>query len=484
MPPNPKIDQQPTAEHRWTENQVCIRLHKIHLNPQLHQLFFLKHDDNSPSSIRMEQQLSLEVLRDTKWMEWMIKHQRVLKDSRTGGLVVRDQWPRGLRVVSRLFDELHPLAEKIKCCLGKVRSKQLKKDPLVHRLWKKWQDESRHTWNFKYVAIKTTLNPKWIYTKSSFSNSIGIGQDIQSGLIIQNDPGQSTTNHTHPSVNGNHNYGSISDPHSTVQLTRSKHRLDFDKILARVEGRPPFSATSPTHSNTLRPPQVISIGKDELQDGATCMSSPSESPSITNRDISEVLTTESLSGYYNSMNDISLDPPLELAGNRSSATLIMNSDPDSTLVHSHLQTLSAKSQRYHIPKKEKEEGSERDQRLISALLIFIALEPEYLHSRCMSKLQVIYEGTLNSREEAIIRIVQQMGGQTREAREGDIVITVDEDRLKQRYRLVSGDHPTNQEKNRQSDQDHVAITLVGLVELIGECRKKELEERTMDLLTF
>ncbi|KAK6904338.1 hypothetical protein I203_105149 [Kwoniella mangroviensis CBS 8507] len=141
-----------------------------------------------------------------------------------------------------------------------------------------------------------------------------------------------------------------------------------------------------------------------------------------------------------------------------------------------------KSSRYHIPAKEIEERSERDNQLISALLSFITLEREYLHSRCMSKIQVIYKGTLISRAGAIIGIVQQMGGQTREAREGDIV-TVDEDRLKQRYRLVS-DASTDQERNGQSDQYHVPITLVGLVELIKECRKKELEERTMDLLTF
>ncbi|WWD06706.1 hypothetical protein V865_004801 [Kwoniella europaea PYCC6329] len=450
MPPSTKIDQYPTAEHRWTEDQVCILLHKIHLNPQLQQLFFLKHDDNSPPSIRMEQQLCLDVLKDTKWMEWMIKHQRVLKDGRTGGLVVRDQWPRGLRAVSRLFDELHPLAEKIKCSLGEVRfSEQLKKNPLADKLWKKWQDKSRHIWYFEYVAIKTTLKPKWIYTKSFFSNSIGIGQDIQSDLIIRTNPG-----------------------HKPI---RFKPRLDLDKILARVKGRPPFHATSPNHSNAVLPPQNVSIGKD----CATCTPSHSESSSNPNRDISEDLKTESISGYYNSMNDISLDPPVKLAGNRSSATFIINSDPDSTLVHSQSKTLSAKSQRYHIAKKENEEGSERDNQLISALLIFIALEREYLHSRCMSKIQVIHEGTLNSREEAIIRIVQQMGGQTREAREGDIVTTVDEDRVKQRYRLVS-----DEEKNGQSEQDHVAITLVGLVELIRECRKKELEERTMDLLTF
>ncbi|OCF54525.1 hypothetical protein L486_08075 [Kwoniella mangroviensis CBS 10435] len=324
-----------------------------------------------------------------------------------------------------------------------------------------------------------TLNPRWIYIKSSLNNSIGIGQDIQSSLIIQTYPGESTQNHIHPSVSGDHNYGQQTASQSTIKPTRSQPRLDLDKILARVAGRPPLNATSPTRSNTFQPPQDSLIGKDEKHDGATCTigSSP-----ISNREMSEDFLTEAILEVYHSMDDISLDPPVELTGNGSSVTCNIDPDPDSTLVNSHSQTLSMKSSRYHIPAKEIEERSERDNQLISALLSFITLEREYLHSRCMSKIQVIYEGTLISRAGAIIRIVQQMGGQTREAREGDIV-TVDEDRLKQRYRLVS-DASTDQERNGQSDQYHVPITLVRLVELIKECRKKELEERTMDLLTF
>ncbi|KAK6904337.1 hypothetical protein I203_105148 [Kwoniella mangroviensis CBS 8507] len=156
-----------------------------------------------------------------------------------------------------------------------------------------------------------TLNPRWIYIKSSLNDSIGIGQDIQSSLIIQTYPGESTQNHIHPSVSGDHNYGRQTASQSTMKPTRSQHRLDLDKILARVEGRPSLNATSPTRSNTFQPPQDSLIGKDEKHDGATCTigSSP-----ISNREMSEDFSTEAILEVYHSMDDISLDPPVEQQG--------------------------------------------------------------------------------------------------------------------------------------------------------------------------
>ncbi|WVW79302.1 hypothetical protein I302_101269 [Kwoniella bestiolae CBS 10118] len=330
----------PPFQHKWTEDQVFILLHKIYCSPPLQQLFFLKLGDNSPESIRMEQHLCLDVLKDTDWMGWMIRDKRVCRDT-SGGLVVKDQWPRGLRVVSRLFEGLHPLAEKIKLSLGPVKSSQsLRKGSAEHALWKKWQTQSKHTWYFKYVAIRITLSSRWIYQRPTWGDD-QIGRDVESSLIassIQN------TKVIELDPKGNRQSSKVNPNLVPILSVRPRPRLDMDKILARVEGRPPTSTDSPWVQDTKHAPQNCPIVPNQPQSVTT----PLDGHETHSRALSQDI--------YHSINYISVEPPMELH-----YSLVTSTDADTTLVHS-----SVSSDQHAQEKAQTRMHSEQDRLPISA----------------------------------------------------------------------------------------------------------------------
>ncbi|WWC73108.1 uncharacterized protein I206_107073 [Kwoniella pini CBS 10737] len=168
-----RIRKSEPYEHDWTENQICLVLDKISNSKNLVKIFFNKQGIESPSSILAEQELCIELLGSTSWITYMIQNKRVIRDSNGLLRLKSEQWPKRLRVISKLFDFVHPSAEKIRNQLGPYHSvvdlNLYNSDG--YKQWKEWQAQGQNTWYFKYVFIKQHIDPKWLKRNISSPSS-------------------------------------------------------------------------------------------------------------------------------------------------------------------------------------------------------------------------------------------------------------------------------------------------------------------------
>ncbi|WVW79304.1 hypothetical protein I302_101271 [Kwoniella bestiolae CBS 10118] len=156
-------------EHDWTEPQICSLVARISQDDTFQKMFFLRPNTLTGAMVLSEQRLTLELLPDTLYMKYLIKEKRVIRKTE-GRLEVNEQWPKKMRVISRLFEVIHPLADNIKTLLGpSLTRKKLKGENREgYDIWKRWMKNGQYTWYFPYVAIKNKLHPDWL--KDQLSN--------------------------------------------------------------------------------------------------------------------------------------------------------------------------------------------------------------------------------------------------------------------------------------------------------------------------
>ncbi|WWC97928.1 hypothetical protein V866_004817 [Kwoniella sp. B9012] len=115
--------------HMWTEAQTCIVLDKIASNNAYFKSFILQSD--------------------TKWMEWMIRHDWIIRDG-NGHPTAKDVWHKNHMAITTLFNSiLQPSAEKIRSVLGPISSEsEIRVGSRNHQIWTRLQESGKNTWYF------------------------------------------------------------------------------------------------------------------------------------------------------------------------------------------------------------------------------------------------------------------------------------------------------------------------------------------------
>ncbi|WWC91248.1 uncharacterized protein L201_006191 [Kwoniella dendrophila CBS 6074] len=147
--------------HTWTEGQTCQVLDIIASNASYSRAYTRQRMDRR-DQYRIEKKLCLQVLKDTEWMNWMIRHNLVTRNTQ-GVLQAKDGWDKHHLAISRLLKALREPALAIKGVLGTVTNPaQLMAGTQAHYLWSQWQSTGKNTWYFKYLALLLKRNPSWL----------------------------------------------------------------------------------------------------------------------------------------------------------------------------------------------------------------------------------------------------------------------------------------------------------------------------------
>ncbi|WVQ63955.1 uncharacterized protein L199_002112 [Kwoniella botswanensis] len=158
--------------HMWTEAQTCIVLDKIASNKAYFRSFILQSGEKKNfQKNKHEKQICLEVLRDTKWMEWMIRHDWIIREG-NGHLTAKDVWHANHMAITILFKSiLQPSAETIKSVLGPISSESdIRMGSRSHQIWTRWQESGKNPWYFKYVALQLRRDSSWLRKSNTSKN--------------------------------------------------------------------------------------------------------------------------------------------------------------------------------------------------------------------------------------------------------------------------------------------------------------------------
>ncbi|OCF54524.1 hypothetical protein L486_08074 [Kwoniella mangroviensis CBS 10435] len=448
-------------EHDWTEPQICTLLTRIAPDETYQQLFFMKHNKHNSKMVMQEQKLALALLPNTDWMKYMIKEKRVVKTPE-GELKTTEEWPKKMRVISKLFDVIHTLADDIKVLLGSSStSAELKKDnPEGYRLWRDWQKSDEYTWYFSYVAIKNRLFPRLSKDKPSTTSitqlelpkisidTIASSNSQKSGeSIVKSSTSTITTPKPPPS----------SPPSRSISpFPRSPSRSQHDHL------SPYFTGQSEKQSQREVPPHLQKV-KPKL--------------------------AESLHEFIGSLklDDIPLEPPSEVWKDGdlypTPATTPQPFEGDDGLSRQETVRMDLRS--------GMEVGYGDNEELVSAMMMLMIQELNEKRSNCMDKVAIAYEPPLNLSERAVLCLVIKMGGR--------LISLCDKEKMKEFYRGIVGLEDesayilwkdTNNfammvdvsEANR--DTLPIPISLVGVVQMMVGNRKREMERGMVDLVTF
>ncbi|WVW79306.1 hypothetical protein I302_101273 [Kwoniella bestiolae CBS 10118] len=148
--------------HNWKESETCAVLDKIASSKSYMRLYILQPHQKYNDRDQKEKKLCLEILQDTEWMSWMIRHVWVIREM-DGTLNAREVWHDNHMAITKLLKALHPLADTIETVLGPIPSEaDIRVGSPSYKRWAKWQAEGKNTWYFKYVALQLHRDPSWL----------------------------------------------------------------------------------------------------------------------------------------------------------------------------------------------------------------------------------------------------------------------------------------------------------------------------------
>ncbi|WWD06705.1 hypothetical protein V865_004800 [Kwoniella europaea PYCC6329] len=443
-PPQEPIKVIQPFEHDWTEPQICTLLTRIAPDESYQQLFFLKHNKHTSKMVMQEQKLALGLLPNTDWMKFMIKEKRVVKTPE-GELKTTEEWPKKMRVISRLFDVIHPLADDIKVLLGSSStSAELKKDnPEGYRLWRNWQKSNQWLKNKPSTTSITQVE----LPKISIGTSASSESQISGGSIVKQSTSTITTPKPPPSP----------PPSRTISpFLRSPSRSQHDHL------SPYFTGQSEKQSQREVPPHLQKV-KPKL--------------------------AESLHDFIGSLklDDIPIEPPPEVWNNGdlypTPATTPIPIAGDDGLTRQEKVRIDLGS--------GMEVGYGDNEELVSAMMMLMIQELNEKRSNCMDNVAIAYEPPLNLFERAVLSLVIKIGGRP--------MPLGDREKMQEFYGRIVGledkseyilwKDTSNFEMmvdvaEANTDTLPLPISLVGIVQMMVGNRKREMERGMVDLITF
>ncbi|WVQ63954.1 uncharacterized protein L199_002111 [Kwoniella botswanensis] len=438
--------------------QICTLLTRIAHDETYQQLFFIKHNEHTWKMVLQEQKLALDLLLHTDWMKHMIKHKRVVKTPE-GELKTTAEWPKKMRVISRLFDVIHPLADDVKVLPGSSStSAELKKQG--YRLWCDWQKSNQYTWYFPYVAVKNRLYPRWLKNKPlttsitqvelpkiSIDTSASTQSQASGGSIIKTSTSTITTPQPPPSP---------PPSRTTSPFLRSPSRSQHDHL------SPYFTGQSEKQSQREVPPHLQKV-KPKL--------------------------AESLHEFIGNLklDDIPIEPPPEGWDNGD-----LYPTPATTPIPISGDDGLSRQDKVRIDLGYgMEVGYGDNEELVSAMMMLMIQELNEKQSNCMDKVTIAYEPPLNLFERAVLCLVIKMGGR--------LIPLGDREKMQEFYRRIVGledksayilwKDTSNFEMmldvaEASRDILPIPISLVGVVQMMVGNRNREMERGMVDLITF
>ncbi|WWC97929.1 hypothetical protein V866_004818 [Kwoniella sp. B9012] len=375
-----------------------------------------------------EQKLALGLLPNTDWMKFMIKEKRVDRTPE-GGLDTREEWPKKMRVISRLFDVIHPLADDIKIIrkgtdYGVIGGKVIN----IH--------------DHQPLSITQVELPKISIDTSTSSES-----QISGGSIVKSSTSTITTPKPPPSP----------PPSRTISpFLRSPSRSQHDHL------SPYFTGQSEKQSQREVPPHLQKV-KPKL--------------------------AESLHDFIGSLrlDDIPIEPLPEVWNNGD-----LYPTPATTPIPIVGYDELPRREKVRIDLGSgMEVGYGDNEELVSAMMMMMIQELNEKRSNCMDNVAIAYEPPLNLFERAVLSLVIKMGGRliplgNREKMQefyGRIV------GLEDKSAYILWKDTNNFEMmvdvaEANTDTLPLPISLVGIVQMMVGNRKREMEREMVDLITF